>query len=93
MNNQGQASPPPPPPQQQQQQAAGAVNQQTQQHQADIGQTTNATPGSLASYETIAQDQGVGNDTSKYRRIRIREKTIFVQLNFVILDSFGYGRY
>ena len=69
MNNQGQASPPPPPPQQQQQQAAGAVNQQTQQHQADIGQTTNATPGSLASYETIAQDQGVGNDVGKYKNV------------------------
>lgn len=64
MNNQGQ------PPQQQQQQTAGAANQQLiQQNQFDIGRAINVPAGSLASYETVAPDQGVGNDVSKYKNL------------------------
>ena len=61
INNQNQ------PPAPQQQQAPGVANQQTiEQHQADIGQVTNATPGSLPSYGTMPPDQGVDNDGGKY---------------------------
>ncbi len=75
MSNQGQ------PPAQQQQQAAGAANQQqqqaagaanqqlTQQHQSGVGQATNASAGSLASYETVERDQGVGNNVGKYKNL------------------------
>jgi len=63
--------PPPPPPQQQQQQAAGAANQQlTQQNRSDIGQATNAPAGSLASYETVGSDQGIGDDVGKYKNLK-----------------------
>ncbi len=53
----------------QQQQAAGAANQHQQQARTDIGQATNASSGSVASYETVASDDGLGNDTSKYKKL------------------------
>ena len=53
--------------QQDSQQQPPYYQQNLQQHQADIGQATNATPGSLSSYETVAPDQGVGNDVGKYK--------------------------
>ena len=40
-----------------------------QQKQCDIGQAANAPAGTLASYETVASDDGVGNDAGKYTKL------------------------
>ena len=67
MNNQGQ-----PPVQQQQQNVPPVANQQNiRQAQADIGQAANTTPGTLASYETVPPDDGVGNDVGEYKPLKI----------------------
>ncbi|UJR38786.1 hypothetical protein I4U23_031451 [Adineta vaga] len=47
-------------PQQQQQQAVGAAQQEDiNQKRSDIGQATNAAPGTTASYETVSHDEGI----------------------------------
>lgn len=35
----------------------------------EIGQATSATPGTLASYETVAQDEGINDRSSKLKKI------------------------
>lgn len=61
MNNQAQQPP-----------AEGASNQQDiQQKQCQIGQATNAPPGTLASYETVVPDEGVVNDAGKYASLLV----------------------
>jgi len=53
---------------QQQQPAAAAPDPaDVQQKQADIGQAPAAPTGTLASYETVPKDDGIGNDTRKYK--------------------------
>jgi hypothetical protein len=43
---------------------ANAVYQQDQRN--DIGQNTISTPGTVASYETVARDAGIANPSGEY---------------------------
>jgi hypothetical protein len=56
--------------QQQQQPAAGAPDaSDIQQKQSDIGQASAAPAGTLASYETVARDDGICSNTGKYKNL------------------------